>query len=318
VVDQSKSVLQHIDGKLNYLGKAIHPELVANYKHKQNFKIPQQGDAKHYGLLTDESTFAEYAWEFLRRNRFYQAMIDNVKPSFNLDEWGYSAAPCYVSSCGLAEPYKHYAENYKENKEPEWAPLWAIETRMQETLKSKKFARLDIEYPGLQIPFVFDVASVFGPGSIGLQTQADLAVKLIQQQLELRKVQKNTDSEAGLVNRPGKPRLRMLLRLADLMSYPQRTESDGDVPTPKNGSKPAMINATQAASLLESFNFDDAGDPSDPKIKLSRANITYDRVEKARAFIYEWWCLSLLTFSKQEAEPLRKGKIVAKKAQVEN
>lgn len=302
MADQPKSESPHqpISKKHSYPGKVVHPTLVANYTPKQQFKIPLQGDAKHYGSLTDESPFAEYAWEFLRRNRFYQAMIDDVNPSFNLDQWGYSAGPGHVSSCGLAEPYKHYAESYTENP-PVWWPLWAIETRLQDTLKSRKFERLDNDYPGLQVPFMFDVSPVFGPGSMGLQMQADLAVMRIEKYLKSR----NKPTPRGLVYRPGKPKLRILLRLADLLSYPQKVESEGIA---SKAPQSQMINATQAAGLLGDFNFNDADGSTSHKTQKQREESTFDRVENARAFIYEWHCLTLLTFASQEKEPPKKRK----------
>lgn len=314
MVDQSSS--KHLDQsfseKHTYEGKAIHPILVGDYKSKKKIKIPlSQGDAKHYGHLTDKSLFAEYAWEFLRRNRFYQAMIDNVNPSFDLDEWGYSAGPSHAASCGLTQPYKHYAESYEENP-PEWAPLWAISARLHETLRSREFSRTSIEYPGQQVPFVFDIASTFGPGSIGLQMQADLAVKSIEEYLKAR----NQRPPPGLINRPGKPKLRMYLRLADLMSYPQKIEPADGAPTAKNALQLTMITATQAAHKLEDFNFND--ESKLPKTPVQRQNCTYDRVENARTFIYEWLCLTLLTFSKQEDEPKKEKKRCKEDTRQEN
>lgn len=296
---------QTVRTPITYARGALHPSMVENYLPKQKLKIPQKGDKTHYGPLTDESPFAEYAWEFLRRNRFYQAKIDNASPSFNIDDWGYAPAPCYGSSFGLFYE-KDYTQSYADDK-PEWMPLFDISSQVKDSLavidRSKS---LQIDFPGLQVPFLFHIAPIFGPGSYGLQEQADLAISLIEKHMaKLKQTQKeNTHLVKGLINRPGKGKLRMLLRVADLLTYRQKLDSDQTGPSTEILAKPSPITATAASQMLDDYNFlYDAKEI--PKTPALRAEATLRYVEKARAMIYGWHCLSLLTFSKREEEPRR-------------
>lgn len=57
--------------------RGLHPPLVAEYLPKKKWlKIPSPNNENVYWGLTDQSSYTEYAWAFLRRNRFYQQLCD--------------------------------------------------------------------------------------------------------------------------------------------------------------------------------------------------------------------------------------------------
>lgn len=297
---------------ISYARGALHPCMVENYLPKKKLKIPKKNDEMHYGSLTDKSPFAEYAWEFLRRNRFYQSIIDNASPSFNIEDWGYAPAPCYGYSFGLFEE-KDYTQKYAVN-EPKWMPLFDISSQVNDSLMSimstLKSRPLEIDFPGFQVPFLFHIAPIFGPGSYGLQEQADLAISLIEKHMaELKQKKKENDHQVkGLINRPGKDKLRMLLRVADLLTYRQKIDSDQTGPSTETLPIPSRVTATEASKMLDDYNFlyDAKEIPKTPAL-LAEATLRY--VEKARGMIYGWQCLSLLTFSNQGRSQCRELKL---------
>lgn len=284
----------------------IHPRLVVDYKAKTALKFPKQSDANRYGSLTADSPYSEYAWEFLRRNRFYQAMIDNVKPSFNLDDWGYRADLSYPSSCGLTEPYKHYSESYEPNP-PDWEPLWAIRTSIEDAMNFKRSGRKVIDCSATQVAFVFDLAPVFGPKFAGLKTQADLAVKCIEEYLSKKQSTTKKDKPAGHYDK-SKNLLRRYLRIADLLTYPRDIEPNDSAPTGKPKRETPTIK--EAAFLLPDYDFldEDKSLPSDE----NRVERTYDYADEAGQFIYKWKCLNLLTFTDEKKKARKKSKMLQK------
>jgi len=268
----------------------LHPRLVADYKPQESLKIKKESGPNQYGSLNDDSPFAEYAWEFLRRNRFYQAMIDNARPYFNIDDWGYRPRPGYPSICGLMEPYKHYSESYGDNP-PEWKSFWEIETRIKDAmLQFRRQKQVTIEYPGQQVAFFFDLEEVFGPGVIGLKKQADIAVKQIMAHLgEQALASESEDIAAKSTYRSNKADLRRYLRLADLLTIPQAIESNGDTSTGKKQRR--VLTIKEAALRLPPYDFGKKDKSDEEKIKSA-----YDFADEAREYIYGWKCLTLLTF----------------------
>ena len=277
----------------------IHPLMVANLLPKEKLKAPGIGTAKAYGTLTDGSSYSEYAWEFLRRNRFYQAMVDKRMPAFDLAEWGYRPSPAHEVGFGLKH-VKPYTESY-ENSVPHWTPITAWTDRMQHTLDHFKHHRPQIEYPGAQVAVVFDLEPVFGPGTVALQTQAEIAVKYLERLLAARANAQSgppTGGEASIepTYKPRPALLRGYLRLADVLSSPQTLPLTGKehLPKAKQRNTPSMLTMDEAATLLPDYDVtDDKRENITDGQRLDRARRYAD---KAYRLIYGWECLNLLKF----------------------
>lgn len=284
----------------------IHPRLVANYKSIKPLKPPRKNTADQYGSLNDESTYSEYAWEFLRRNRFYQVMIDQVTPSFNLDDWAYKAAPSYAPSCGLLEPYKHYSENFDDNNPPRWESFWQIASRTQDAMafrRHRKFTAVD--YPDLQVAIVLDLVPIFGPGTIGLRKQAEIAIKKVEECLKKGNSVPEPDDtdDYGSAYCKNKGDLRRYLRLADLLSCPQAVKTDDG--NPNENPRRQVLTLREAALKLPDYDFEtkNGGAPSNE----TKINRTYDFVDQAWDYIYGWKCLTLLAQNERPKKPKKVG-----------
>jgi hypothetical protein len=117
----------------------FHPEQVANFASDKVVALARSFTKNKYGNLTDKSTYVEYAWEFLRRNKFYQALIDahtdDKVPHYQLPSWGYRQSDGSEQNseweyhCGLwREPYKHYSEAYSDDLT--WYPIEYLRQNM--------------------------------------------------------------------------------------------------------------------------------------------------------------------------------------------
>lgn len=284
----------------------IHPTIVEHFEPKKILGAPRPGTAKEYAALNDDSFYSEYAWEFLRRNRFYQAMVDGTNPSFDLAQWGYRPTPAHEAGFGL-QRVKHYSESHNDSL-PRWTPIAAMVDRMQDTVAHFKHHQPRIEYPGAQVAVVFDLAPVFGPGTLALQTQADLAVKYLERLLStsnLLQTSRTTGGEAAResTNKPNRQLLRGYLRLADLLSNPQTLLSEGTehLPMAKRRGKPGMITIEQAATLLP--DYDVADDKRQTITDAQRCDRAYRYADKAWKMIYGWECLGLLKFDEWDLPP---------------
>ena len=287
---------------------SIHPSIVSQFESKKKLTVPKQGTAKEYAGLNDDSTYSEYAWEFLRRNRFYQAMVDGTGPSFDLAQWGYRPTAAHEAGFGL-QRVKHYSESHEDSL-PHWTPIAAMVDRMQDTVAHFKHHQPRIEYPGAQVAVVCDLAPVFGPATVALQTQADFAVKYLERLLNTGNLLQTSRATGGdtakeSTNKPNRQLLRGCLRLADLLSNPQTLLSEGTehLPMAKRRGKPGMISIEQAATLLP--DYDVAVDKRSTITDRQRRDRAYRYAENAWKLIYGWECLSLLKFGDWDLPPLK-------------
>jgi hypothetical protein len=89
---------------------------------------PFSGDGKNYGAslykgLNDSNSYADYAWEFLRRNKCYQFAFDNPdSPFLDINHWGFKSPSLAEVSCGLTAK-KPYIESHDTGNRPKWAVL---------------------------------------------------------------------------------------------------------------------------------------------------------------------------------------------------
>lgn len=284
----------------------VHPPAVAEFQPKEKIKAPGVKSAKAYGTLNDGSSYSEYAWEFLKRNRFYQAMVDKRTPAFDLAQWGYRPTPAHEVGFGLKH-VKPYTESHADAI-PDWAPIAAWTERLQHTIDHFKNHQPQIEYPGEQVAVVFDLAPICGPGTIALQTQAALAVKFLERLVNERahistKVkapaparpasESSTEPLAEPKNRPSKRLLRSYLMIADLLTS-TKPALDETLPVARQNTKPKMPTMEEVAKLLP--HYDENNGKAEKLTDAQRLTRAYDYAGAAWGLIYGWECLNLLKF----------------------
>lgn len=254
----------------------FHPEQVANFSSSKVVALARSFTKNKYGNLTDKSTYAEYAWEFLRRNKFYQALIDahtdDKVPHYPLPSWGYRQNDTNGQSsewdyhCGLwREPYKHYSEAY--TTDITWYPI----EYMRQTMCGKLGRTTALEDTSTQLHITIDLGHKFGPNVSGLKKQLEIAEQAI---IAIHsKLSGTQDYFAQLETHPIKKSiLRRYLYVADLYT---QLESEKK--------KPAESWTDYIANNLKKVQ---------PKFSETDVNKC---AKSAFEYIYQWHCLGLLT-----------------------
>lgn len=159
--------------------------------------------------LTGQDSYNEFAWEFLRRNRFYQAMLDGRKRQVPDSKWGYAWHPDAIRTHGLVR-LKPYEEAYGDGDPPAWIGLDSF-AEMLPTSVGMAFKTVPIDLRPGQVAVVFDVA-----GLIHGQSPWDVQAWAVRERLnELCKVQFQTTEIFG--KPPHKKVLLRRLRMFDLL-----------------------------------------------------------------------------------------------------
>jgi len=130
--------------------EAIHPESTGKFD-KPKRKLSQVE-------LTVKDSYNEFAWEFLRRNRFYQALVDGHKNLVPESQWGYTCHPNIARTHGLVQ-LKPYWETYRDGDPPAWIGLDSFAERLPITT-NMEFNTAVIELQPGQVAVVFDVAGL--------------------------------------------------------------------------------------------------------------------------------------------------------------
>jgi hypothetical protein len=282
----------------------FHPIEVAHYEPQKGMSQQKSFSKTKYGRLTDKSTYAEYAWEFLSRNKFYQALIDagtdkNV-PNYPLPSWGYRQSHSSEQNyeweyhCGLwCEPYKHYSEAYSDDLT--WYPTEYLRMNMCGAVGQPTM----LEDRNTQLHITIDLGHKFGPNVSGLKKQLEIAEKAIHT------IHKNV-KKAGLLaqlesNLTTKGVLRRYLYIADLFTGERsiRKEIDkrnnsGDVPSKSRGSR--MLSVNEVAAKINAKQDDH---------KATTDSVGKD-ADEAFKYIYQWKCLKLLTLTDKTQNELQK------------
>lgn len=190
----------------------IHPIQLPPARYKAPQIWPSKlGDDKKYGTLTDRTNFQEYAWEFLRRNRYFQ--IAQLSGDWTLDEtlYGASTTKDRPRTWGLASDHHHRYSFCKPHSTI--TAIWAA-------AKPKLFVNSQIgdiasglEYPASQVVILFDL----GPQLNG-HSCIDAQIKEAKRMLLARS--KKFEGRTGVKEYPenGRRKLRDLLRIVDLFS----------------------------------------------------------------------------------------------------
>lgn len=204
---------------------AFHPKQVKSAYPSHRFWPEEPGDENYYGTLNDSSHYREYAWEFLRRNRFFQQQHDcredGRPPPLLENQWGFQSRPEWEPSSGL-EIDTHYSQSYKYPSETHsgslsflcvrWSILHQFKDQFQFLAASPNSTPKKLEDG--QVAIVFDLLSFVGRNHT------------INQQIEIARTELHrlaSKTEVALKERrnsaqPYKSNLRNLLRIADLYS----------------------------------------------------------------------------------------------------
>ena len=123
-----------------------------------------------------QSSFIELAWECLRRNRFYQALVDGDENALPESAWGYRWHHKVARTHGLIR-LKPYQEAYQEGEPPAWTGL---DSFAEQPLAPARFTQeiRTIELQPGQVAVVFDVAGIFA-GQSPWQIQADAISEIL-------------------------------------------------------------------------------------------------------------------------------------------
>jgi hypothetical protein len=302
----SKSAKHPASPHIDVQRGSVHPKPVKDFRPKSPLKIPKANDEHHYGQLTDQSSYSEYAWAFVRRNRFYQAMVDRVRPAFDLEAWGYRGTADMPSGYGLLKA-KHYREPFNEGMPVQWEAIDGFARQLALLRPAASAHPTPIDFPRSQVAIVFDLAPLLGPGGTAIDIQIDLARTRLHE-LADRLAQR----AAARKNAPSKPLLRAQLRIADLLSAPteptvaQERRRPGALATPRREVPVTRRDRERLFANMDGISLKDVA-LLIPEFDLGRhgSERLSERQQTARASelaigarkaIYEWHCLTWLQF----------------------
>lgn len=208
--------------KQSYRG--VHPELLDQVIPNKAFKTDDRNSPDSYDRLTNESPFSHYAWAFLRRNRFYQAELDNMNLGYGIELWGHKSHAGTPANYGLMNA-KPYEQLHDQGVAIEWEGIHSFFNRHWQRNSQQPSFRAQLDFPAIQFHIVFDLDDVLGPSANAI----DIQIKLAREML-LRRAAKmglNPKEPAQRPNKNMKARLRSMLRVADLLSPERRRSGDG-------------------------------------------------------------------------------------------
>ena len=140
----------------------------------------------HSAELNQKSSYHEFAWECLRRNRFYQALVDQRSNAVPDAEWGYRWHASAPRVHGLVR-LKPYWETYNEGDPPAWVGLDSFAERLPALADmAPRNVSLNLQ-PG-QVAVVIDVAGLIdgqSPWDIQLWALRERLQEISQQQLQV-------------------------------------------------------------------------------------------------------------------------------------
>lgn len=119
--------------------------------------------------VTQLSSYGEFAWEFLRRNRFYQALVDRKRDRVPETQWGYKWNSAVSRSHGLVR-LKPYWESYQKGEPPSWLGLGSFAEQLP-LATNMEYTTVEIKLRPGQIAVVFDVGDMIA-GQSPWQKQA--------------------------------------------------------------------------------------------------------------------------------------------------
>lgn len=110
--------------------------------------------------VTAESDAIVFAWEFLRRNRYYMSLVDKRYLQIPAEEWGFQWSKKVDRTHGLLE-LKHYSEHFHEGKPPRWIGLDSFAETMQQQRVTSEHKDIKLAIKPGQLVVVLDLGSIF-------------------------------------------------------------------------------------------------------------------------------------------------------------
>lgn len=258
-VMSKKNTLTTRDQVLEKQHGGVHPKRVDDYVPKFPIDIPAANNEKAYGVLTDSSTYSEYAWAFLKRNRFYQSIVDKRKiTDLEIEHWGYfsNEQPLYPYALIKVKPYTE--EHDGVGTKVEWCGIHSFLGQLRPLKQpGPKMARkvIEIEFPKHQVGLIFDIGPTLGDNTTSIDQQIAMARIHLH---ELAEAEKFSVHRIRKSRKPDKTTLRDQLRVADLLSSPSLISvpknNDGtsaNIPAELLAKSPLSI--SDVADLLSSF-----------------------------------------------------------------
>jgi hypothetical protein len=171
--------------------KGVNPEVTAIWKY----------DYSHTINVNEESSYLEFAWECLRRNRYYMALIDNKRKSRPETEWGYQWHKNVARTHGLLE-LKPYTEGYNEGAPPRWIGLDSFAESLPTTAALETITVPITLKPG-QVAIVFDLGGHFvdSPWNVQLFAAHEQLEKLAKKLYGVNGLSKKDKHKKVLVRR---------------------------------------------------------------------------------------------------------------------
>jgi hypothetical protein len=151
----------------------------------------------------DENTDSiVFAWELLRRNKYYMALVERKKGAIPESEWGFRWDKKVERIHGLME-LKNYWEKFDEGKPPRWIGLDAFAEQVQSQQIGKEAKQTQVTLKPGQIAVVFDLANLFheSPWRIQLFALQDHLEKLSKEELKSQEVQGKKFHKSVLLRR---------------------------------------------------------------------------------------------------------------------
>lgn len=193
----------------------VHSEEVDSYIPVHPAVIPMPNNKDEYGTLTDDSLYSEYAWAFLRRNRYYQRFIDHKSSDESMGDWGYLGCADRTPSFGLVSK-KPYHEKFADGIAVKWQGLHDFYPQGMRRSGPIQSRLTELDWPKSQIAVIFDIGPLLGENATAIDQQISLA------RIYLREIAKQSGfSSFERVRAPSKALLRAQLRIADLLSAPK-------------------------------------------------------------------------------------------------
>jgi hypothetical protein len=217
----------------------VHPELLDQETPDKAFKTNDRNCPDSYDHLTDESLFSNYAWAFLRRNRFYQSERDNKSLGYGIELWGHKSHAGTPANCGLITA-KPYAELHDNGVKIEWEGIHSFYERHWRRNSQEPSCRSQLDFPEIQFHIVFDLDDVLGPSANVIDVQLNMARAMLLKRAAKIKMGLNPKMPAQQPDRYMKARFRSMLRVADLLSPENKVSAEGSELIWDIGPNPSM------------------------------------------------------------------------------
>jgi hypothetical protein len=194
---------------------SVHPTDMLNFRPKTPINIPDKNNDNEYGSLTDKSSYSEYVWSFISRNRYYQRLVDKIIPGKDLENWENAIDQNLYSQTGIYT-LKPYTEEYYEGAPVEWWGIHSFNERLNVVKPVHGKSKAIIDYPKTQAAVIFDIDAILENKTTAIDIQVAIAKK------HLYELSKKLGNNSSLSNRSfSKKLLRTQLRVADLLSAPK-------------------------------------------------------------------------------------------------